>query len=182
MILYPCMFCVALLMDLFVLCVAYLTVFVKCLVKQLAICSGVFAILLLNVMDLLSVVAGALLDRPCYVVSNECDEPTSCLVQSICAHCFEVMYFGCFRGELGFLNCDGICMCVVNKQFELLKFVFDSVYVYLQYDEITLTFTAWSVCLCSVCSPWSVCEVVVIPYVVNTIGEKLGLRLRDMEG
>ena len=24
-----------------------------------------------------------------------------------------------FRGELGFLNCDGICMCVMNKQFEL---------------------------------------------------------------
>ena len=33
--LYPCMFCVALLMDLFVLCVACLTVFVNCLVKQL---------------------------------------------------------------------------------------------------------------------------------------------------
>ena len=29
----------------------------------------------------------------------------------------------CFRSELGFLNCDDICMCVVNKQFELLKFV-----------------------------------------------------------
>ena len=43
----------------------------------------------------------------------------------------EVMYFGCvcFRGELGFLNCDDICMCVVNKQFEPLEFVFDSVYV-----------------------------------------------------
>ena len=26
-------------------------------------------------------------------------------------------------GELGFLNCDDICMCVVNKQFELLEFV-----------------------------------------------------------
>ena len=28
------------------------------------------------------------------------------------------MYFGCFdfRGELGFLNCDDVCMCVVNKQ------------------------------------------------------------------
>ena len=38
------------------------------------------------------------------------------------------MYFGyvCFRGELGFLNCDDICICVVNKQFELLEFVFDS--------------------------------------------------------
>ena len=30
----------------------------------------------------------------------------------------------CFRVELGFLNCDDICMCVVNKYFELLEFVF----------------------------------------------------------
>ena len=89
----------------------------------------------------------------CYVVSDECDEPTSCLVQPIVAHCCEVMYFGRFdfRGELGFLNCD-VCMCVVNKQFELLEFVFESVYVDLQYDEISLTFTAGSVCLCGVCS------------------------------
>ena len=36
-------------------------------------------------------------------------------------------------------------MCVVNKQFELLEFVFESVYVDLQYDEISLTFTAGSV-------------------------------------
>ena len=59
----------------------------------------------------------------CYVVSNECDEPTSCLVQPIGAHCCEVMYFECFgsRGELGFLNYDNICVCVVNTQFELLK-------------------------------------------------------------
>ena len=36
--------------------------------------------------------------------------------------CGEVMYFGCvcFRGELGFLNCYDICMCVANEQFELL--------------------------------------------------------------
>ena len=42
----------------------------------------------------------------CYVVSNECDEPTLCLVQPIGAHGGEVMYFEsfCFRGELGFLN------------------------------------------------------------------------------
>ena len=32
-----------------------------------------------------------------------------------------------------------ICMCVVNKQFELIELVFDSVCVYLQYDEIYLT-------------------------------------------
>ena len=52
------------------------------------------------------------------------------------------MYFWCigFRGELGFLNCDDVCMCVVNKQFELLEFVSESVYVDLQYDEISLSF------------------------------------------
>ena len=49
--LYHCMFCVAMLMDLFVLCVACLKVFVNCLVKQLAMCLSVVAILLLNVME-----------------------------------------------------------------------------------------------------------------------------------
>ena len=39
--LYLCMLCVALLMCLFVLCVACLTVFVNCLVKQFAMCVGV---------------------------------------------------------------------------------------------------------------------------------------------
>ena len=50
----------------------------------------------------------------CYVVSNACDEPTSCLVQPISAHCCEVIYFGCFgfRGELGFLNCVDMCVVV----------------------------------------------------------------------
>ena len=87
----------------------------------------------------------------CNVVANECNEPTSCLVQPIGAHCCEVMYFGCFgfRGVLGFLNYDYVCMCVVNRQFDLLEFVFDSVYVDLQYDEISLTFTAGSVSLWS---------------------------------
>ena len=42
--LYPCMLCVALLMCLFVLCVACLTVFLIGLVKQFAMCLGVFAI------------------------------------------------------------------------------------------------------------------------------------------
>ena len=67
-------------------------------------------------------------------------------------HSGEVMYFGCvcFRGELGFLNCDDICMCVVNEQFQLIEFVFDSVCVGLQYDEISLTFTAGYVSLCYV--------------------------------
>ena len=67
--LYPCMMCVALLMCLFVLCVACLTVFVNCLVKQFAMYMGVVAILLLNVMEVFSVCGGALLDR---VFSKEC--------------------------------------------------------------------------------------------------------------
>ena len=91
----------------------------------------------------------------CDVVSNECNEPTSCLVQPIGAHCCKVMYFGCFgfSGELGFRNCDDVCMYVEKKQFELLECVSESVYVDLQYDEISLTFTAGSLCLCGVSSP-----------------------------
>ena len=55
------------------------------------------------------------------------------------------MHYGSvsFRGELGFLNCDDICMCVVNKQFELIEFVF---------VEISLTSTAGSVSLWCVSS------------------------------
>ena len=88
------------------------------------------------------------------VVFNECDEPTSCLVHPIGTHGGEVMYFGCvcFRVKLGFLNCDDRCMCVVKKQFELLEVVFDSVYVDLQYDEISLTSTAEYVTVWCVCS------------------------------
>ena len=88
------------------------------------------------------------------VVSHECNDPTACLVQPIGTH--GVMYFGCvcFRSELGVLYSDDICICEVNKEFEfeLLEFVFDSVYVDLQYDEIYLTFTVGYVSLCCVCS------------------------------
>ena len=52
----------------------------------------------------------------CYVVSNECDVPTSCLVRPIGAHDDQVMYFGsfCLKGDIGFLNCDdlGLCLCL----------------------------------------------------------------------
>ena len=43
-----------------------------CLVKQFALCLGVVAILLLNVMDVFSVCGGALLDRPCMVFQRVC--------------------------------------------------------------------------------------------------------------
>ena len=47
------------------------------------------------------------------------------------------MYLGmfCLRGEPGFLNCDDICTCVVNKQFELEFLI-----------QFMFTFTAGSVC------------------------------------
>ena len=70
--LYPCILCVALLMDLFVLCVACLTGFVNCLVKQFAMCLGVVAILLLNVVEVFSVCAGALLESPYMVFQRMC--------------------------------------------------------------------------------------------------------------
>ena len=70
--LYPCMWCVALLMCLFVLCVACLTMFVNCLVKPYAMCLGVVAILLLNVMDVFSVCGDALLDIPRIVFQRVC--------------------------------------------------------------------------------------------------------------
>ena len=61
--------------------------------------------------------------------------------------CFVVRRCAVSRRHINVYNCDMfsvvcICMRVVNKQFELLEFVFDSVYVDLQYDEISLTFTA----------------------------------------
>ena len=62
--------------GLFVLCVACLTVFVNCLVKQFAICLGVVAILLLNVMEVFSVGGGYLLDILCIVFQRMC---VSCL-------------------------------------------------------------------------------------------------------
>ena len=67
-------------------------------------------------------------------------------------------YFGSirFRGELGFLNCDDVCMRVFDESFELLEFVVYAVYVNLQNDEISLVITArfMNACgVCSVCSP-----------------------------
>ena len=68
----PYIFCVALLMYLFVLFVACLTVFMNWLVKQFAMCLGVAAVLLLNVMDVFNVGGGALLDGPYMVFYRTC--------------------------------------------------------------------------------------------------------------
>ena len=89
--LYPCVFYVALSMDLLVMCVACLTVFVNCLVKQFAICLDVVFILLLNVMVMFIVVRGALLDIPCMVFERVCcagDSIMSLDAHSICLFVF----------------------------------------------------------------------------------------------
>ena len=62
-----------------------------------------------------------------------------------------------FRGELMCLNCEDICMCLVNKQFEPLGFVFKYVYVDLLYNEISLTFTDGSVCFAQTGSIYCIC-------------------------
>ena len=46
--------------------------FVNCLMKQLAMCLGVIAILLFNVMDVFSLCGGSLLDIPCMVFQRVC--------------------------------------------------------------------------------------------------------------
>ena len=73
--------------------------------------------------------------------------------------CFVVRGCGVSRRYIDIFYCDMFIvnvyidqLCVVNKQFELLEFVSESVYVDLQYDEIYLTFTAGSMCLCGVSS------------------------------
>ena len=47
-------------------------VFVNCFTKQFAMCLGVVAILLLNVIDVFRVGGSALLDRPCIVFQRVC--------------------------------------------------------------------------------------------------------------
>ena len=70
----------------------------------------------------------------CNVVSNECNEPTPALCNISVRTVVKLCYLGVLlKGEFGLLNCDDICMCVVNKQFELLEFVFHSFYVDLPY-------------------------------------------------
>ena len=100
------MLCVALLMCLFVLCVACLTVFVNCLVKQFAMCLGVVAILLKNVMDVFSVCGGVLLDRPCMVFQRVC---VLCLWSQWASKCSFHMFCLCF------------CMSEVISSFRSLR-------------------------------------------------------------
>ena len=107
-------------------------------------------------------------------------------MQPIGVHAGEVMYFGIlllFRGELGLLHCDDICMCDVNKHFELLEFVFNSIYVDLKYNEISLAFTAGSAmlsslvcmwgCLGTLCGGCGDCDVCAVVYVGCEYAERV---------
>ena len=102
----------------------------------------VISVLCVLIVEGMSVVVNVML----YLMSVMSPPPVLCNLQAVTV--VKLCTLGvCFRGELGFLNCDDICMCVVNNQFELLEFVFDSVYDGLQYDEIYLNCTAGSVSL-----------------------------------
>ena len=87
-------------------CFVCLTVFVNCLVNQFAICLGVFAILLLKLMELLCVVGGALLDRPSMVFHRMC---VLCLWSQWASRCSFHMFCLCF------------CMSEVISSFRSLR-------------------------------------------------------------
>ena len=67
----------------------------------------------------MSVVVNVMLSLMSVMSPTHCGNLSVSTVVTLC-------YFGCvcFRGELGFLNCDDICICVVKKQFGVLEFVF----------------------------------------------------------
>ena len=88
-------------------CFACLTVFVNCLVKQFAMCLGLFAIFLLKVMELLCVVGGALLDRPCMVFHIMC---VLCMWSQRASRCSFHMF-----------SCSCFCISEVISSFRSLR-------------------------------------------------------------
>ena len=50
----------------------------------------------------------------CNVVSNECNEPTSCFVQPIGMHDGEVMYFGCVCFRMSLVSCNVMISACVS--------------------------------------------------------------------
>ena len=87
-------------------CLACLIGFVNCFVKQFAMCLGVVAILLLNVMDVFSVGGSTLLDRPCMVFQRMC---VLCLRSQCASKCSFHMF------------CLYLCMSEVISSFKSLR-------------------------------------------------------------
>ena len=75
-----------------------------------------------------------------------------CLLDLSCGECDVIsLYFMCCSVNVSVcLVCcvfgSDIYMCIMNRQFELFEFVFNYISVDLPYNEISLTFTAGSVC------------------------------------
>ena len=63
--------------------------------------------------------------------------------------CFVVCGYAVAKGHIDVCNCD--VFSIVNVYVDHLK-LFNSVDIDLKYNEISLTFTTGSVCLCGVCS------------------------------
>ena len=102
-------------------------VFVNCLVKQFAICVGVVAILLLNVMEVLSV-GGALLDRSCMVFQRMC---VLCLLSQCASRCSFYRFCLC------------VCMSDVISSFRSLR-AGSQVCVHLMLFICVILHTMWS--------------------------------------
>ena len=83
-----------------------ISLYFMCLVKQFAMCLGVVAILLLNVMDVFSVDGGTLVYRPCMVFQRMC-------VLRLRSQCTSKCSFHRF--------CLGFCMSEVISSFKSLR-------------------------------------------------------------
>ena len=82
-----------------------------------------------------------------YVILDQCDEPLSLFVLSVCAYGGVVGYLRCFvfLCEFCFLYCDDARLGAVLKVFQFLNFVSDAVYVDLKYDDV---FVLWLIVVC----------------------------------
>ena len=103
----------------------------------------------------------------CYVVSDECIEPTSCLVQPIGTH----------GGEVSSLSSSSLLLIPFILTRNIIKFI---LLLLLGLCPSVVSAVVWSL--------WSVCEVVVVPYVdavvaVTTMRVLLHVcMLRECEG
>ena len=99
--------------------------FCQLLVKQFAICLDVVVVLMLNVMELSSVVGGALLDRPCIVFQGlclccACDPSVRLDAPSICFVCVCV----CWKLSPHFrLWITGVCFTYVVSLCDVAYYV-----------------------------------------------------------
>ena len=77
----------------------------------------------------------------------------------------KLVFFGsiCFRGELGFLNRYGIGMCVVLAELFFIPFMLTC--SMLRYLSLLLLGFVLVWCFWSCDRLWSVCQVVLVPYV-----------------